>query len=93
MHQRERERKKTNPNSKENKKPQESTITKQLLEGETRQREKTYWVVPMPAGGQHFPMMLGWCETQPVQQWWLGMMAGGTGDGEDRGMERENPWR
>ena len=21
------------------------------------------------------------------------MMAGGTGDGEDRGMERENPWR
>ena len=49
--------------------------------------------MPMPAGGRHIPMMLGWCETQPAQQWWLGMMAGGTGDGEDHGMERENPSR
>ena len=56
-------------------------------------KERTYWVVPMPASGRHFPMILGWCETQLVQQWWLGMMAGGTGDVEDRGMERENPWR
>ena len=91
MHQRERE--KTNPNSKENQKPQESTITKQLLEDETRQREKTYWVMPMPAGGRHIPMMLGWCETQPAQQWWLGTMPGGIGDGEGRGMKRENPQR
>ena len=90
---RERERERTNPNSKENQKPQESTITKQVLADETRQREKTYWVVPMPAGGRHFPMMLGWCETQLAQQRWLRTMAGGIGDGEGRGMERENPQR
>ena len=60
---RERERERTNLNSKENQKPQESTITKQLLADETRQRGKTYWVVPILAGGRHFPMMLGWCET------------------------------
>ena len=41
---RERERERTNHNSKENKKPQESTLTKQVLADETRQREKTYWV-------------------------------------------------
>ena len=37
--------------------------------------------------------MLGWCETQPMQQRWLGTMAGGTGDTEDLGMQRENPWK
>ena len=49
--------------------------------------------MPMPAGGRHIPMMLGWCETQPAQQQWLGTMPGGIGNGEGRGMESENPWR
>ena len=32
-------------------------------------------------------------EDHPAQQRWLSTMAGGTGNSEDRRMQRENPWK